>query len=330
MTKRETSAEIDETASAWAMRMDEAALGEADQADFDRWLDGDVRRVGAFARAQAVLVHVKRAKALGADFAPDAFKSDIAAREPDDRPAQSGLTRRKLVVGASAIAATGLFAMLLPIRRASAHIYETSRGESRLVPLEDGSTVTLNTQSRIAVTHRSVELLQGEALFKVASADSMPFIIEAGDTSLRATNAIFSVCWLAALPLQVKVCEGSLDLERDSSAAPHGPHRLRANRQAIMPANGTVIERSIAPETLARELAWQEGMLSFEDTPLRQAADEFARYSDRTIDIADPMVGAETVTGRYAANNPEGFARAVALSLNLHMQSTAGGIILTR
>jgi transmembrane sensor len=71
-------------------------------------------------------------------------------------------------------------------------------------------------------------------------------------------------------------------------------------------------------------------MLSFEDTPLQEAAEEFARYSDRKIEIGDVAVGAETVTGLYAANNPEGFAQAVALSLNLHVQKTSGGIILVR
>ncbi|WP_214625379.1 FecR family protein [Sphingobium nicotianae] len=314
------------------MRIDEAVLDEDEQTAFDMWLEGDLRRVGAFARAQAVLVHAKRAKALGSDFEPTAFTPDPAdpASITDGQPAPRRLTRRKLLIGASAIAATGVFAMVLPLKRASAKIYETSRGETRLVPLEDGSTVTLNTDSSIAVTidgeHRTVALTRGEALFKVATAEHAPLIVEAGDTALRAQNATFTVCRLDDELLKVRVCEGSVEVRRDTSE----PRLLRANMQATLPANGAFIARNIAPETLRRELSWQEGMLSFEDTPLRQAADEFARYSDRRIGIGDPTVGAETVTGLYAANNPEGFARAVALSLNLHVQSSAGGIILSR
>jgi transmembrane sensor len=71
-------------------------------------------------------------------------------------------------------------------------------------------------------------------------------------------------------------------------------------------------------------------MLSFDDTPLSEAAEAFARYSDRKIRLADMAVGAETVTGLYAANDPEGFARAVALGLDLHVQSAPGGIIVSR
>jgi transmembrane sensor len=238
-----------------------------------------------------------------------------------------------MLIGASAIAASALVAIVVPVRRAAARVYETSLGETRLVPLEDGSTVTLNTDSKIAVTidgaERRVQLDRGEALFKLATADRAPFTVEAGDTRLRARDATFAVCRLDDQPLLVTVCEGDIEVTRDAGAAP-GPRRLHANMKAVMRADGTMIERAVTAQGVQRELAWQEGMLSFEDTPLRQAADTFARYSSRRIAITDPMVGAETVTGLYAANNPEGFARAAALSLNLQVQSTAGGIILSR
>ncbi len=338
MSKRETSTEIDEAAASWAMRIDEAVPTEDEQADFEAWLNGDIRRVGAFARAQAVLVHVKRAKALGSEFEPASFGRDRAEAGnieslADAPPGTSGLTRRRLLIGASAVAATGALAVVIPAGRATAHVYETGRGETRLVPLEDGSTVTLNTDSRIAVTigraHRTVQLVRGEALFKVATASRAAFTVEAGDTSLRAANATFAVCRLGERPLQVKVCAGNVEVQRTTST-PSRTRLLRANTQATMPSDGAIIERSVTPEALQRGLAWQEGMLSFEDTPLLQAAEEFARYSNRRIRIADPAVGSETVTGLYAANNPEGFARAVALSLDLHMQTSSGGIILTR
>jgi len=336
MSKRETSAEIDEAAALWATRIDDAVLGGAEQAELDAWLQADIRRLGAFVRAQVVLVHVRRAKALGSEFDPASFDHDrdaaeiIAEMPAEERPAPAGLTRRKMFIGASAIAASGALAIFVPIGRASARIYETSRGESRLVPLDDGSTVTLNTDSRIAVTiddaQRRVQLVHGEALFKVATAKGAPFIVDAGDASLRARKATFAVCRLGAQPLQVKVCDGDVEVARAAAAT----RLLHANMQAILPSDGTIIERGVTAQALQRDLAWQEGMLSFEDTPLSTAAQQFARYSNRKIQIADPAVAAETVTGRYAANNPEGFAQAVALGLDLHMQSTPAGITLAR
>ena len=338
MTRRETSAEIDETAAQWALRIDDTALGDKEQAALDAWLEGDTPRLGAFVRAQAVLIHARRAKALGPDFDPASFNLDeadsggavsLAESEPEEDPAPGLWTRRRMLFGASAVAATGAFAFIMPSREASATIYETGRGESRLLPLQDGSTVTLNTQSKIAVTiddtHRTIQLLHGEALFKVATAKRTPFIVQSGTTALRTQDATFAVCQLEAQPLEIKVCAGNVDVERGQTS-----QRLHANMQALLPPDGMLINSKVTAEDLQRDLAWQEGMLSFEDTPLAQAADEFARYSDKRIRIADPAVRAETVTGLYAANNPEGFARAAALSLNLDMQSTSAGILLTR
>jgi transmembrane sensor len=333
MPERETSAEIDEAAAAWAMRIDEAVLSGHEQALFEEWLEGDVRRLGAYARAKAVLVHMKRAKALGPDFAPEAFVEDPGADAgafPVDQGVRTPLiTRRRMLVGASAVAAAGAMAVIIPGRPASALTYETGRGETRLLPLGDGSTVTLNTSSKIIVRTdgRTAELLHGEALFKVASPRHSPFMVQAGGLAIRAEKADFVICRIDERPLEVKVCEGAIQLRGNNG---EGPRLIEANRQAVLAPDGRIIEQLVTPSALERGLAWQEGMLSFEDTPLSQAAAEFARYSDPAIEIADPAVAAETITGVYSANNPEGFAEAVALGLNLHIQTTPGGIRLSR
>jgi len=125
------------------------------------------------------------------------------------------------------------------------------------------------------------------------------------------------------------VCDGRVEIERTSFAA-RNRLVLQANMEATMSPDGSILDRRVTADALERDLAWQEGMLSFEDTPLSEAADEFARYSDRRIFVVNRDVGAETVTGRYAANNPDGFAKAVALGLDLHVRSTSDGILLAR
>lgn len=138
MSKRETSSEIDEVAAHWATRLDHAALDTAEQNEFDDWLRADVRRVGAFARAQAVLMHVKRAKALGSDFEPKSFQpagataGNVETLAYFDAPAPepAGLTRRRILTGASAAAAIGAVAFFVPLRSAAARAYETGRGDS--------------------------------------------------------------------------------------------------------------------------------------------------------------------------------------------------------
>ncbi|WP_422178398.1 DUF4880 domain-containing protein, partial [Caulobacter sp.] len=71
-TIRESSAEIDAAAAAWAARVDRGPLSDEDQAALEAWAAKDPRRAGAYAKALAVSAHLDRAQGLGADFAPAA------------------------------------------------------------------------------------------------------------------------------------------------------------------------------------------------------------------------------------------------------------------
>lgn len=77
-------------------------------------------------------------------------------------------------------------------------------------------------------------------------------------------------------------------------------------------------------------LSWRVGRLSFEDEPLCDAAKSFARYSDVRIEIDDPAVANQTVTGLFVSNDPMGFSKAVALSLGLHVEIRGDEVKLSR
>jgi transmembrane sensor len=340
MGKREASAEIDAVAADWAARIDNASLAFEEQAALEQWLAGDTRRLGAYARARAMFAHARRAKALGPDFDPGRFVRSQAVQGGtfDETPGAAapigGPSRRRfLMVGGSAAAA----ASLIGIGRswqAAAHTYSTRRGEVRLVPLEDGSLVTLNTDSTASAhfgeEERLVDLLGGEALFDVAPDRARPFVAAAGTTHVRAIGTSFSVQRLANAPVRVMVRTGTVELIGPATAAAAKPQRLTANMRAIAPETAALSTERMPPAEIGRALAWREGMLAFEDMPLAEAAAEFARYSDTRIAFADPAIGKETVTGLYAANNPAGFAKAVAGTLDLQLVQTPGGILLRR
>src|SRR5690606_23678090 len=132
MSLRETNAEIDAVAAEWAVRLDGGCLDAAEQAELAAWIAEDSRRLGAFARARAVLTHSKRAKALGSGFDPAALAG------PAQRRARPTLSRRRILqmTGAGAAAAAGIGVLAVGMQ-AAAHTYRTGRGEIRLIPLED-------------------------------------------------------------------------------------------------------------------------------------------------------------------------------------------------
>src|SRR5690242_2232065 len=193
---RKSAQQIDAEAAEWAARMDRGPLGAEQEQQFLAWLGADRRCMGAYGRMRAIALTTERARALGPDFDPAAFE-----------PKQS-FSRRGLLQWGSAIAACALIGVggTWQVLRHRGR-FVTGKGETKVVALKDGSVVTLNTASEIQVNYsealRSVELIQGEALFDVAKNKSRPFVVSAGDTNVRAVGTSFTVRRLEATPVQV-------------------------------------------------------------------------------------------------------------------------------
>jgi len=325
MTRPETSKKIDDTAAVWAARIDRGPLSTRENSELDRWLTADPRHFGAFAKAQAVQVHMERARALGPHFDPECFA---------DSGADSWITRRRtIILGTAALAAGAAGAVIISrmFFDGQNRAFATEMGETRAVPLEDGSVITLNTASQLVVSYtsrrRRVKLIQGEGLFDVAKDPQRPFIVEAGAASVHAVGTSFAVLLLPQKPMTVVVREGVVELDPESARP---PLRLPANMRAIVPAQAPIRAMAISPQEVDRELIWREGRISFEGNSLSEAAESFARYSDTRIVFADPSVANRRITGLFVANDPVGFCRAVALSLGLHVQIGEKQVELSR
>ncbi len=325
----ETAKQIDAAAADWAARLDRGVLSPEDEARLDAWLAEDPRRVGAFGKARAVALYTERARALGSQFDPKAF----AGRGPAFSPA-----RRRMLWGTAAAAGFGGAVLAGYAMTAAGQIYTTRRGEMKILPLADGSVVNLNTDSRIKVLYtaetRAIHLDRGEALFDVAKDAARPFIVYAGDTEVRAVGTSFSVVRLADAPVQVVVREGIVEVNRVRRSA---AVRLKANMRAVAPilsddlmAPLPIRTVAIAPAEVERAVAWREGRIAFEGETLAQAVKDFQRYSDTRIVIDDPAIAAEEVTGLFQANDPVGFAQAVATSFGWRAEVGENQVRLSR
>ena len=336
-TRNETAKQIDAAAADWAARLDRGVLSPEDEARLDAWLAEDSRRIGAFAKARAIALYSDRARALGTQFDPEAFQASPA----NDR-SFSPARRRMLWGSAAAAGVGGLVAAGYSLQAAAGETYTTRRGEMRVVPLADGSVVNLNTDSRIKVhytkTRRIIHLDRGEALFDVAKDAARPFVVHAGDTEVKAMGTSFSVQRLGDAPVAVLVREGVVEVDRAGlgGAVQAAPIRLNANMRAVAPigtgmaapAPMTIV--AIAPVEVERAVAWREGRIAFEGETLAEAVRDFQRYSDTRIVIDDPALAGEEVTGLFQANDPVGFAQAVATSFGWHAEVGQNQVTLTR
>jgi transmembrane sensor len=306
-----TNHEIDAVAATWAAKRDLGSLSHAEQDEFERWLAADIRHLGAYGRAEAVLGRLERLNGSALDPVLD---GDLA---------QSNWPRRRvLLTGGVAAGLAAAIGVAVKNAGAPGGMISTEIGQMREVVLADGSVVSLNTNSELSVQFssdsRNIDLLRGEALFDVAKDKHRPFMVSAGDTRVRAVGTSFTVSRLPEKPIQVLVREGIVELQRAGShQAP--PVRASANIRAIAPLGAPIVTVAVPEEKLARDLEWQHGRIALDNETLGDAAWEFARYSEVRI-IVDPTVSNRTVTGLFASNDPVGFAKAAASVLKLQME----------
>lgn len=297
---------IDAKAAEWVAREDRGALAAEDVAERDAWLAEDRRHLGAYARMRTIMAHSDRLY-RGQGAAPAHAKEFAVA--PTRR------THRRWIGRVSALAAVLALGLGMGIQAWNAGVHGTRVGEIDRLALEDGSVITLNTDSRVRVSFdahgRNIELLRGEAMFDVAKDKSRPFVVTAGGTSVTAVGTSFLVR-RAQEEVGVLVREGVVSVRKDRDA----PRKLVANDRMLMPKQARVVVDRVDDAQVGRELAWREGMIAFNGETMEEVAREFARYSDIRIRIDDPAVARRRVVGLFSATDPIGFSRAVAQGMH--------------
>lgn len=202
--------------------------------------------------------------------------------------------------------------------------FGTARGKQKEVKLPDGSTLWLDTATRIEVTlyrqRREVRLAEGQVLFAVQSNPEQPFDVLAGDARVTVVGTRFSVRRTRSGlgddgGVSVMVEEGRVRVTSQSAAhelagtgtGAGGAIELGAGQSITAELAGGLgpVGRNVAPAT------WREGRVSFSSTPLAQALAEFERYGDTGLVIRDPSVGALKVNGSFDVRQVSAFTKAL-------------------
>jgi len=307
MGKRESADEIDEAAFRWVARLDQDSDNPDLHTQLTDWLAADSRREGAYLRAQALWLRLDRASQ--------------SAEAPAPR-----ISRRQMLAGAATMAA-GIGAGIWLMGRGDA--YDTTIGEIRHVPLPDGSTAYLNTQSRVQVAMqkklRRVTLAQGEAWFQVEPDAARPFIVESGAVRVRAVGTAFSVRQLAH-GAEVLVSEGVVEAWVDGAEI--AAVRIKAGEKALLQERAPALQSVAAPSEIDRKLAWRSGKIDLAGETLAEAAAEFNRYNRREMLIRQAALADKRFYGVFRTDDPEGFVKAVHLSLNVPVEIGKDALII--
>lgn len=323
----ETRRDIEAQALDWLIRMDGASLSEGERAQFETWLAASASHHVAFLRAEAAWRRADRLRKLR----PLDGEIDENLLDPNPRPAASRFarSRARLWQSLSAAASLAILAVVLwfVVQSQGWETYDTAVGSTERVVLQDGSTLSLNTDTRVQVRftedRRRIVLKRGEALFEVAHDPSRPFDVQAGESLVRAVGTAFTVRMRAKNDIEVLVTDGTVAVAPVIAAIPiHQPlpptlPTLTVGESARVKREGLNVHK-VSQEQIAHKLAWQEGRLWFDRDRLSDAVAEFNRYNRRRLVVADPSIADLRIGGGFEATDPESFVAALERSFGVH------------
>jgi transmembrane sensor len=312
----------EEQAALWAARLDGASASGVDRPALNAWLaENPAHRELLAAYCQ-----------LSADL--EAKLPVLAAAALGDLPSTPAQhSHRGKWFAAIGLAAAAALAVVLWTRSNSTPPAEnmvTAVAQRSSFTLSDGSHVDLNAQTSLRFDldnhRRHVLLASGEAYFDVQKDPSRPFIVETPAGSVRVTGTHFNVRVDSASSLEVTVSEGSVQAHpADAAGASSSPHSLTSGDQ-LTATGGAVTVRQLSPTALDDVLAWRQGQVVFDGTPLNEALARFARYHGRGITVSRDAAG-KRVGGRYSLDDLDGFLSFIEEGLQVHVTRELNGTL---
>ena len=315
-----------EAAADWLARLQSDGVQESDWLDFQTWLEADPANRAAYDSLEALWLEFgERAEEIQAALAPAGKVVRLSARRRT--PPWLGPA-----LGCAAAAAAGLVWLAIPQEKpsvappAAERVFQTARGETREVRLEDGTRVSLSTASRLSVAFdaraRRVTMSDAEAAFDVAKDPGRPFFVTVGDRTVRVVGTEFDIAHRNDR-IVVTVRRGVVEVAAAGGKAP--PVRLTPGQQLVREqgAAGQSV-RTVAPDGA---FAWREGRLVYDDATLEAIAADLSRYSQTPIQV-EGRARSLRFSGVLAVGAQQAMIRRLQELLPISASNAAGSVVL--
>jgi len=209
----------------------------------------------------------------------------------------------------------------------------TAHGEIRIFRLTDGSSVTLDSDSRIEVamndTERRLRLLGGKARVAVAR-ERRPFVVEAGAGEVETEEALFDIGFNRPNSILVSLVSGKAAMRGLVQPAAY----YRASQPLMRGRPMAYSAGSFRPYPVAGQIAddrdWPSGWVEYREISLAALVAEANRYAVRPVRLDDPETGALKVSGRFKLTDTETFVSRTAELFDLAISRRSDGTYLAR
>jgi len=297
-----------DTALSWIARFRSDAVTDNDRQTFALWLAASPDHKKAMDSMLDMWADLASVQQLYADSEP-----------VEVRPAANQGHWLRASVATAACLVVALLLWPQSQQPDNSSVYQTALGEQQSIELEDGSTLTLNTNTRVSVSytvdHRRLKLIRGEAFFEVAKDPQRPFDVHTGSARVTAVGTAFNII-RGDNSSDITVTEGVVrvtELGDTGSRAP-ATEILRANQQLTATDRGL---QTVVTVDIKQQTAWQRGELIASEMTLAELIRQIERYHDIHILVTDASIATMTISGVFQLSELDPILQALQISLNI-------------
>lgn len=302
------SAAVVAAATDWYLKMQDAACTPEQRSALHDWLQADPMHRLAYGRIDSIWSRFGQVDARAGKAALDASLSGSGRRR---RAVAGALTLACILAG------SGWMALQSQTARYLLADHRTVPGERLTITLDDGSRVTLNTDSAIDEQYtgreRRIVLRRGEILLEVKADPQRPFVVESRHATARALGTQYLVrddadaTRVAVIESTVEACSRSVGTCMT----------LGAGSATRITDDGVGVTEAADIDVL---IGWRDGVLAVDDKPLTDVLAELERYRRGTLYYDAEALQGLSVSGVFPLDDTD---RALAaLSANLPLRIT--------
>jgi ferric-dicitrate binding protein FerR (iron transport regulator) len=197
------------------------------------------------------------------------------------------------------------------------------------VILPDGSRVWLNAESTLKFklpfdkTSREI-VLSGEAYFDVMKNPNSPFFVQSGKARVKVFGTRFNFkAFEEENNVEVVLEEGKVSLNTGDTPG--------ANDLIMKPGDRAVFDRTNLQTKLTRGkidqyLAWHDGKLVFDETPMQEVATQLSRWYGIEVIIEDPGIRKYRITTTFDNESLHQVLELLRLSSPIEIQYVAAAV----
>lgn len=192
----------------------------------------------------------------------------------------------------------------------------TQTGETKTIVLPDGSTVTLNSCSRILYPEefekgqRLIELT-GEAYFQVVKNEKMPFMVKTTHFNVKVLGTEFDI-------------KSYQDSKIFSVSVQNGKVQVDMPEAMMCLVDSEIVRFDTQDQTFSKEKneqktgVWRSGRLQFNKTPIKDVGNELERIFNYKVHFKEGQTFDNLITGEHSSQDLESILASIESVTGVH------------